>query len=75
MIPTIVGIIPAVQGTKMPLSGREMLKLFQRAGWRILRTKGSHVIVGRGDDRETIPMHRELKKGLEAYLLKRIGED
>ena len=37
-----------------------------------LPTKGSHVIVGLNDDRESIPMHKELKKGLEAYLLKRL---
>lgn len=56
----------------MPLSGKEMLKLFQKAGWKLLRSKGSHIIVGKGSSRETIPMHKELKKGLELYLLKRI---
>jgi predicted RNA binding protein YcfA (HicA-like mRNA interferase family) len=56
----------------MPISGKEMLKLYQKAGWLVLRTKGSHVIVGKNVERETIPMHKELKKGLEAYLLKRI---
>ncbi len=56
----------------MPLSGKEMLKLFQKAGWKVLRTKGSHVIVGLNNDRESIPMHKELKKGLEAYLIKRL---
>ena len=56
----------------MPLSGKEMLKLFQKTGWKKLRIKGSHVIVGKNDERETIPMHKELKKGLESYLLKRL---
>jgi predicted RNA binding protein YcfA (HicA-like mRNA interferase family) len=56
----------------MPLSGKEMLKLFQKAGWKVLRSKGSHVIVGKDSLRETIPLHKELKKGLELYLLKRI---
>jgi hypothetical protein len=28
---------------------------------------------GKGVMRETIPMHKELKKGLEAYLKKRLG--
>lgn len=59
----------------MPLSGKEMLKLFLKAGWKVLRTKGSHVVVGFNEDRETIPMHKELKKGLEAYLLKRLGRE
>jgi predicted RNA binding protein YcfA (HicA-like mRNA interferase family) len=56
----------------MPISGKQMLKLFEKAGWKILRQKGSHVIIGLQDDRETIPMHKELKKGLESFLLKRL---
>ena len=51
-----------------------MLRLYQLAGWSVLRRKGSHVMVGKGADRETIPMHRELKRGLEQALLKRIKE-
>jgi len=56
----------------MPISGKQMLKLFEKAGWKILRQKGSHIVIGLKDDRETIPMHKELKKGLESYLLKRL---
>ena len=56
----------------MPLSGKEMLRLFEEKSWAILRQKGSHVIIGKGTERETIPMHRELKKGLEQKLLKRL---
>ena len=57
----------------MPISGQQMLKLFLDEGWVVLRQKGSHVIVGKGIERETIPMHKELKKGLEHALRKRIG--
>ena len=57
---------------RVPLSGEEMLKLFLRAGWIVLRQKGSHLIVGKGSMRETIPMHKELKKGLESCLRKRL---
>ncbi len=49
----------------MPLSGKDLLKMFLKHGWIKLRQKGSHVIVGKGDLRETIPMHDELGKGLE----------
>ena len=56
----------------MPLSGKDMLKLFQQAGWQVLRQKGSHVQIGKDGQRETIPMHKELAKGLEKKLLKRI---
>lgn len=58
----------------MPMSGKDVLRLFEKAGWVVLRQRGSHVIVGKGDRRETIPMHRELKKGLEQKLFKRVRE-
>ncbi|MEK7431880.1 MAG: type II toxin-antitoxin system HicA family toxin [Cyanobacteriota bacterium] len=56
----------------MPKSGKELLKLYEKEGWELLRKRGSHFIVGKGTERETIPMHKELKKGLEQYLLKRL---
>ena len=57
----------------MPMSGEEMLKLFEKHGWHKVRQKGSHIIlVKTGELPETIPMHRELKKGLEQKLLKRL---
>jgi predicted RNA binding protein YcfA (HicA-like mRNA interferase family) len=56
----------------MPLSGKEMLKRYQEAGWKVLRQKGSHAILGKESERETIPMHKELKRGLERSLLKRL---
>jgi predicted RNA binding protein YcfA (HicA-like mRNA interferase family) len=61
----------------MPMSGKQMLKLFEADGWIQLAQKGSHVKVGKNGVRETIPMHKELKKGLEAKLLKRLkkGEE
>jgi len=57
----------------MPMSGNEMLKLYIKNGWTVLRQKGSHVILGRGTERQTIPMHKELKKGLEHALLKTLA--
>ena len=59
----------------MPKSGKEILKMFQKAGWSVLRQRGSHVIIGKDNKRETIPLHTEIKKGLEHYLLKRLNED
>lgn len=60
-------------GAPMPMSGKEMKRLYEKNGWRELRQNGSHVIMGKSEERETIPMHRELKKGLEKALLKRLG--
>lgn len=58
----------------MPMSGKEMLKLYEKYGWKKIRQSGSHVIVHKdGEQPETIPMHRELKRGLEVKLLKRVG--
>lgn len=58
----------------MPLSGKEMLKLYLANGWVVLRQKGSHVFIGKGKLRQTIPMHRELKIGTEQNLLKKLRE-
>lgn len=57
----------------MPVSGKEMLKRYQKAGWHIISRRGSHIKVGKGNHREIIPMHKELKKGLEQKLLKRLS--
>jgi len=45
---------------------------YKKAGWKVISQKGSHVKVGRDSLREIIPMHKELKKGLEQALLKRL---
>lgn len=59
----------------MPMSGKDLLRLFEKNGWKKVRQKGSHVIVHKeGELPETIPMHKELKKGLEQKLLKRLGK-
>jgi predicted RNA binding protein YcfA (HicA-like mRNA interferase family) len=55
----------------MPLSGEEMVKHYLRNGWTVLRQKGRHVRLGKGKLRETIPLHRELKRGIEKTLVKR----
>lgn len=57
----------------MPLSGKEIIRIYELHGWQVLRQKGSHVQMGRGSERETVPLHREVKKGLEWKLLKRLG--
>lgn len=56
----------------MPISGEEMLKRYLRHGWVVMHRKGSHVKVGLRTLRETIPLHRELAKGLEHRLMKRL---
>ena len=59
----------------MPLSGQKLLKMFLKNGWTKLRQNGSHQIICKGNVYETIPMHKELKKGLEKKLLKILEEN
>jgi predicted RNA binding protein YcfA (HicA-like mRNA interferase family) len=59
----------------MPLSGKEMLKLYEKAGWAVISRESSHIKIGKGNLRETIPMHKELRKGLEQKLLKQLKSE
>ncbi len=59
----------------MPISGKEMLAKFIKAGWKKIGQRGSHMKVGKDKLRQTIPMHKELKKGLEQKLLKFLEEN
>jgi predicted RNA binding protein YcfA (HicA-like mRNA interferase family) len=56
------------------LSGRDLARLVERRGWRLLRINGSHHIYGRIGSvvRLSIPMHgsRPLKTGLLRHLAK-----
>ena len=58
----------------MPMSGKEMLKLYQREGWVLVRINGSHHIMKNGDRTATIPVHgnRDLKRGTEHALLRNL---
>ncbi|MGZ3687218.1 MAG: type II toxin-antitoxin system HicA family toxin [Bdellovibrionota bacterium] len=57
------------------MSGRDVRKLFEQAGWTMARQKGSHCqMKSPTGEMETIPMNRELKKGLERKLLKRLRD-
>ncbi|MEA1911344.1 MAG: type II toxin-antitoxin system HicA family toxin [Spirochaetota bacterium] len=59
----------------MPISGKKMLKMYKKAGWIVIRQKGSHVRVSKGSVYETIPVHStDLGKGLESKLIKKLEE-
>ena len=58
----------------MPSRGAEVLTLYLKAGWVVIHRKGSHVKIGKGLIRETIPLHRELGMGIQRKLLKRLEE-
>jgi predicted RNA binding protein YcfA (HicA-like mRNA interferase family) len=56
------------------LSGRDLTRLVERHGWKLLRVNGSHHIYGKQGSivRLSIPIHanRPLKAGLLRHLLK-----
>lgn len=59
---------------KLPvMSGIELVRVLERAGYRVVRQKGSHVRLRPPDPSRglptTVPLHRELKPGtLQAIL-------
>jgi len=59
----------------MSLSGKEMLKLYEKAGWIKIRQKGSHAVMQKAYEIEVIPVHsKELGKGIKNKLLKKLME-
>lgn len=59
----------------MPLTGKEMLKLLKKYGWKVERQEGSHCQLFKNGKRITVPIHsnKDLKKGLEQRILKDAG--
>ena len=59
----------------MPLTGKEMLKLLKKHGWKVERKEGSHCQLFKNGKRITVPVHsnNDLKKGLEQRILKDAG--
>lgn len=56
----------------MPISGKDLVKLFQKAGYRLVPGgKGSHIKLKKpGHPTVIIPNHKELKQGTEFALRK-----
>ncbi len=63
---------------KLPVvSGDQLVKALRRAGWRVVRQRGSHVRL-KHPDRQialTIPLHKELKRGTVRGILGDAGLD
>ena len=60
----------------MPLSGKELVKMFLKKGWKLERIKGSHHVLVYENETVVIPVHgsRDLKNGLERALLKKLNQ-
>ena len=56
---------------KLPhISGATVVRTLQRLGFEKLRQSGSHVIMRRGNKGCVVPMHREVKIGTLAGILR-----
>ena len=60
--------------SKLPLlSWREVVKALARAGFRVARQKGSHMILVKGDIAVPVPKHEEIKRGLLIEIISEAG--
>lgn len=64
--------------TALPvISGREAVKALSRAGFRVVRQRGSHVRLEKRTEERliklTVPLHKSLKKGTLRRIIKDSG--
>ena len=55
------------------ISGLAIVQALERLGFEKLRQSGSHVVMGRNGKGCVVPMHREVKVGTLAGLLRQAG--
>ncbi len=57
------------------ISGKEAVKAFEKAGWRVMGQVGSHVVMTKPDVRAnlSIPQHKELSVGTLRALIRHSG--
>ena len=54
-------------------SGGEVIRALERLGFRVVRQRGSHVMLRKGMDGCVVPLHRELKRGTVSGILRQAG--
>lgn len=57
------------------VSGRQVVRAFERAGWKVSRREGSHIILTKAGMTVTlsIPDHREIRRGTLRSLIRNAG--
>jgi predicted RNA binding protein YcfA (HicA-like mRNA interferase family) len=55
------------------LSGADVVRALERAGFTVLRQTGSHVRLGKNEVRVTVPDHKTLAPGTLKSILKQAG--
>jgi predicted RNA binding protein YcfA (HicA-like mRNA interferase family) len=59
---------------KLPvLSGAEVIKALERLGFQQMRQRGSHVVMRRGGAGAVVPLHKEIKTGTLAGIIRQAG--
>ena len=57
----------------LSVSGRQMVKVFGKIGYKVERQKGSHIVMSKEDVILVIPDHKTVSKGTERDLIKDAG--
>jgi predicted RNA binding protein YcfA (HicA-like mRNA interferase family) len=63
---------------KLPvLSGADVIRALEQLAFEQIRQRGSHVVMCRGSNGTVVPLHREVKTGTLAGILRqaRVGQD
>lgn len=56
------------------MKDKDLLKLLKQNGWSVVRIRGSHHLLKKGSQLETLPIHgRDVPPGLLNAILKRTG--
>jgi predicted RNA binding protein YcfA (HicA-like mRNA interferase family) len=55
------------------VSGAEAIRALERLGFDVVRQRGSHVVMRRGSAGCVVPLHREIKRGTLAGILRQAG--
>ena len=56
------------------MKGKDLVKLLKQNGWTVDRVHGSHYIMKKGNQTETVPVHnKDLPPGLLKAIKKRTG--
>ena len=59
---------------KLPiLSGADVIAALEQLGFAQIRQRGSHVVLRRGGTGTVVPLHREVKTGTLAGILRQAG--
>lgn len=55
------------------VSGAEIVRALERLGFERRRQRGSHVVLRRGGQGCVVPLHREVKRGTLAGIVRQAG--